>query len=182
MATKRPRWDVLRAWIDEQGWRRGAELGVFNGQTFLALLRDCPALELVGIDRWTTEEQYHWRGPGNPYTEQDVRDAEERVRRGAAPYGRRARLLKMDTASAAQEFPDGFFDFIFLDADHTYAGVSRDLQAWRAKVRAGGALTGHDAHAVDFPGVGEALTAWLPGWTWQPDDDVWRWDVPEAKG
>jgi len=43
-----------------------------------------------------------------------------------------------------KEFPDEFFDFIFIDADHTYEGISRDLVDWYPKVKIGGVFCGHD--------------------------------------
>jgi SAM-dependent methyltransferase len=42
------------------------------------------------------------------------------------------------------QFPDDSLDFIYIDADHSYAGVTADLaQAWRL-VRPGGFICGHD--------------------------------------
>ena len=41
-------------------------------------------------------------------------------------------------------YPDESLDFVFLDADHAYESVSRDIDAWRPKVKRGGLLAGHD--------------------------------------
>ena len=35
---------------------------------------------------------------------------------------------------------DGFFSVVFVDADHRYDGVVRDLSAWAPKVRPGGLM------------------------------------------
>ena len=45
------------------------------------------------------------------------------------------------------------FDFVFIDGDHRYESVRRDIQAWLPKVRPGGIMGGHDCeyHFLDIP-------------------------------
>ena len=54
------------------------------------------------------------------------------------------KLLVSDTQSAAARFDDGSIDWIFIDADHSYQSVARDIETWAAKLRPGGILSGHD--------------------------------------
>jgi SAM-dependent methyltransferase len=54
------------------------------------------------------------------------------------------RTLIMSSDEAAGLMRDATFDFVFIDADHSYAATRRDLQAWRPKVKPGGYLGGHD--------------------------------------
>jgi predicted O-methyltransferase YrrM len=71
-------------------------------------------------------------------------------------------------------FPDGYFDWIYIDADHSYGGVKRDAWAAAAKVRSGGHLVFNDfAHmdsALGAYGVHRAVVefATANGWkfTW----------------
>lgn len=52
------------------------------------------------------------------------------------------------------EFPDAHFDWIYIDADHSHAGVARDAAAAAAKLRPGGVLVFNDfAHADPFLGA-----------------------------
>lgn len=52
------------------------------------------------------------------------------------------------------EFPDAHFDWIYIDADHSHAGVERDAAAAAPKLRPGGALVFNDfAHADPFLGA-----------------------------
>ncbi|HEY7328110.1 MAG TPA: class I SAM-dependent methyltransferase [Gemmataceae bacterium] len=64
--------------------------------------------------------------------------------------------LKMPSEQAASLFEDGTLDFVFLDADHSYEAVRRDLEAWFPKVKRRGVLGGHDYLHPDFPGVRRA--------------------------
>jgi hypothetical protein len=85
--------------------------------------------------------------------------------------GSRFALLRLHSAVAAQMFADGFFDFIYIDAEHTYGMVSQDIRLWWPKVRPGGILAGHDyttagetsevCRAVDRFVMQEGLTLYL---------------------
>ena len=47
-------------------------------------------------------------------------------------------------ASLLGKYPDGYFDFIYLDALHTHEAVKTEIFTWWKKVRPGGILAGHD--------------------------------------
>ena len=63
---------------------------------------------------------------------------------------------KNDSVSASREFIDGSFDFIYIDADHTYESVKSDIEAWLPKVRKGGIIAGHD-YQPSWKGVIRAI-------------------------
>lgn len=56
-----------------------------------------------------------------------------------------------------QEAPEGFYDLIFIDGDHSYEGVAKDYDHWKKAVKPGGYITFHDA------GAGRIHTSTLPG-------------------
>lgn len=58
-------------------------------------------------------------------------------------YRDRIHLLKKTTTDAATDF-DLPIDILFIDADHTYDGLTADLKNWVPKVRTGGLIAGHD--------------------------------------
>lgn len=49
-----------------------------------------------------------------------------------------------DSATRLAAFPDGHFDWIYIDADHRLEGVRRDIAAARQKVKPGGFLVFND--------------------------------------
>lgn len=65
--------------------------------------------------------------------------------------------LKMPSEKASSLFEDGTLDFVFVDADHGYEAVRRDLHCWFPKVKRRGVLAGHDYVNNDFPGVRRAV-------------------------
>ena len=68
--------------------------------------------------------------------------------------GEFVRPIRDDSATAATRYDDGSLDFVFIDADHTYEAVKRDISAWWPKVKSGGVLAGHD---YDETGVKKAV-------------------------
>lgn len=115
----------------------GVEVGVFRGQFAELLLKLHPRLRLIMVDRWNTTE--HQPRHGRTQDELFV----EAVHRTLFA-GMRGAILRADSLTAAATFDDGSLDFVFIDADHSYAGCAADIAAWAPKVKPGGLLCGHD--------------------------------------
>lgn len=58
-------------------------------------------------------------------------------------------LWKLDSISAALNFPNDSIDFVFIDSDHAYESVKKDIETWYDKVKPGGILGGHDFNNHD---------------------------------
>ena len=57
-----------------------------------------------------------------------------------------------DSLKVAGYIINNTLGFVFLDADHSFEFVSKELEAWWPKVRKGGIFAGHDYDA-SWPGV-----------------------------
>jgi predicted O-methyltransferase YrrM len=53
-------------------------------------------------------------------------------------------LHESDSVEALRTFRDGYFDWIYVDADHSYAGVKRDIDEAKKKVKRDGLLVFND--------------------------------------
>ena len=53
-------------------------------------------------------------------------------------------FIRMESVKAAKLFGDEYFDYIYIDGDHTLEGAAEDLEAWWPKVKSGGYFAGHD--------------------------------------
>jgi predicted O-methyltransferase YrrM len=62
----------------------------------------------------------------------------------------RVRTLFMDSIEASKIVKDHELDLCYIDADHSYAAVTADLEAWWPKVKPGGVMCGHDYNPVQF--------------------------------
>jgi uncharacterized Rossmann fold enzyme len=132
----------------------GAEIGVFVGDMSAALLQR-QDLFLFMVDSW--------EGGGAAYTgdsgdfhaglTQAQQDSFRARAEKQTPEGRR-KVLPMRSIESAKLVTDGSLDFVFIDADHSYAGALADIRAWRKKVKPGGLLCGHDYENTAFPKFG----------------------------
>ncbi len=53
-------------------------------------------------------------------------------------------VLKGDNGILHNQFEDNSLDFVFVDGDHSYEGVMRDLKGWFPKLKTNGIMAGHD--------------------------------------
>lgn len=175
---------------------KGVEVGVHVGQLSAYLLERRNDLTLGMVDNWApAEAQPEYYRATRDYRAFDdaevcaTREAEARAVQ--EQYKDRARIIKADSVEAAHEFLDGSLDFVFIDADHSYEGVRRDIAAWARKVRPGGWLSGHDYYSTwggaDFSGVDRAVDEWAAEFgrlVVTGDNDTWfaQIDAPECTG
>jgi predicted O-methyltransferase YrrM len=68
------------------------------------------------------------------------------------------RLMPTDTMTASSFWTEPI-DYLYVDADHSYASVLADLAAWVPHVRPGGLIVGDDYGNRSFPGVKRAWDA-----------------------
>ena len=53
--------------------------------------------------------------------------------------------MVMDSETAASICADGILDFVFIDANHIYPSIKKDIEIWLPKLKPDGILCGHDA-------------------------------------
>lgn len=64
---------------------------------------------------------------------------------------------KASSLTASKKFDNHLFDFIYIDADHSYESVKQDLTIWLPKIKPSGWIGGHDYNNNNFPGVKQAI-------------------------
>ena len=82
------------------------------------------------------------------------------------------RLHEKDSAAALASFPDEYFDWIYIDGDHSYPGVKRDIEEAKRAVKTDGLLVFNDyiiysyVHLVRF-GVVDAVNELCVAEDWE---------------
>lgn len=66
-----------------------------------------------------------------------------------------------------QSFPNGYFDWVYIDADHRYESVAADLMAASDVVHAEGFIAGHDFWENDGVGVVRAVQEFCEETEWR---------------
>ena len=145
---KNRRWDAILSRLKKDEEIKVAEIGVWTGLLSKYLLKYRPLMQLYMIDRWSTytdEEKAGDESGKMTYYDQEVFDnAEKTAMSETEKYKDRRIVIKSDSAKAADQVKDNSLDLVFIDADHSYEGVKKDIQAWLPKVKDNGWIGGHD--------------------------------------
>jgi glycosyltransferase involved in cell wall biosynthesis len=120
---------------------KGVEIGVLRGDYSKIILERWHGGQLYLIDAWRHLDSYvDMNGQDDKYHYDCLIQTCENIK----PWQNRAHIIRMDSAASANMFPDEHFDFVYIDADHSYEGVVRDMKAWWPKVKKGGLFCGDD--------------------------------------
>jgi len=61
---------------------------------------------------------------------------------------------------AVKDYPDNYFNFLYIDASHLYKDVKKDLNDWLPKLKEGGLMCLHDYVNIQNFGVIQAVDEW----------------------
>jgi hypothetical protein len=116
-----------------------AEIGVYKGDFANEILRKGPA-KLHLIDPWKSIGDIPSRWHAAPQADMDYIKSSTVSRFSSNPV---VEISEKFSADAVQDFEDGYFDFIYIDANHSYEHIKRDLNDWWPKVKSGGFVCGN---------------------------------------
>ncbi len=131
---------IMAKYIQESGKNiKFYTVDIFKGSDYSEYL-------INTMGKYTGEEQ--WSEYSNYIREQ-----------GVEPY---IQTLKMTSVEASELFEDKSIDFVFIDGDHNYEAIKKDIESWLPKIKTGGVMAGHDynAHTV-YRAVNEAFPSEL---------------------
>lgn len=137
----------LARYFAKLGFKKGAEVGVFEGHYSKVLLDNIPKLNLLCVDSWSTDTGWGFR---------KNLDAYPKAIDTMCTY-HSATPLKGASVDVAQLIVDESLDFVYIDADRSSEAVKADINAWAPKVRKGGIVAGHDYFIARTLGVIEAV-------------------------
>ena len=124
--------------LNENGlFGNGIEIGVAEGNYSEKLLKTSNLSKLYLLDTWevnTTDMN------GDPYGDIRYKGVVKKMRE----YGDRVEVIRGNSLIEFGRFPDSYFDFIYLDANHEYEYIKQDLNNWYPKCKVGGVFSGHD--------------------------------------
>lgn len=135
-----------------------AEIGVQRGDNALTLVSALQLEQLYLIDIW---QEYRIAGQ---YGKNDSNaNFEIYFPTVVERFGNRSdvTILKLSSLEASHKFSEGYFDFVYIDACHSYGSVKEDILVWFSKVKQGGVLGGHDYSSKIYPGLAQAIDEWV---------------------
>ncbi|MEM1075090.1 MAG: glycosyltransferase family 2 protein [Pseudomonadota bacterium] len=124
---------------------RGAEIGVWNGGFSEFILKVTRPKELTLIDPWdllsdqSEDERTHKKHA-------DANFMEDMFLNVTKLYGQmeNVKIVKGFSADVLSDFPDNYFDWVYIDGNHQYDFVKKDVEIAFRKVRSGGTIAGDD--------------------------------------
>ena len=141
-----PKLDLL-ALLPKRGI--GAEVGVHLGDFSKSLLHWSRPRKLFLIDPWRFEAGDDYKnswygGPG--HTAQELEDRYQSVHKRFSRYVNSGRviILRQTSEAGLGTLEDASLDYVYIDGNHNYEFVKRDLELSLQKVRSGGYITGDD--------------------------------------
>lgn len=129
---------------------RGAEIGVHLGDFSAEILRVVRPVELHLIDPWEHQKSDEYK---NAWYGGQVRDGQREMdRRFQSVKSRFSKEIEDGVVKVHRgysdemlgAFEDSYFDWIYIDGNHLYEFVQKDLDIGFSKVRSGGLVTGDD--------------------------------------
>lgn len=122
----------------------GAEVGVAYGDFTAEILRRAEPACLHLVDVWSGERYASGLDKVMSLCQQQLETGSVRIHRGLS-------------VEILPSFEDAYFDWIYIDTDHSYDTTLRELQLAAPKTKFDGRLMGHDFC------VGNIITPWLYG-------------------
>jgi len=165
----------LKVMVPRFGYKEpivGVEIGVLGGVGSVSMLQFLPNLTLYSIDPWRHINSI----PGKSFFESELsqHDLDENYETAKArtmEFGKRAIIVRKTSDEAVNDVPPEI-DYVFIDGDHSYDQVLRDLKNYATRVRSGGIVAGHDY--INQMGVAMAVDEYFNDKKVHlGDDDTW---------
>jgi hypothetical protein len=167
--------DIYQQAVDEaQDGATFVEVGTALGRSlaFLvqAIQRSGKKIRVYAVDHWPETLPEGWGWENYPLVKSLCAEGEgpavafrKLMAQHCPGWEEHVALLVGTSEEGARRFADLDVkaDLVFIDADHSYAMVKRDIEVWRPHVKPGAVLAGHD-HAANFPGVVQAVSEAFP--------------------
>lgn len=134
----------------------GVEIGVFKGYFSDCILEIACPEKLYLIDPWIGHI-HSGDKDGNNY--EFILDGDDYFKNVLLPkYELDSRVVMVkNTSGILRTFDDSFFDWAYVDGNHSYLGVTHDLEILRNKVKKNGIIMGHDYKIPRYISVVKAV-------------------------
>jgi len=124
----------------------GAEIGTFRGWNAFNILHYLPIEKLYIIDPYEDCESYKMQTK----PEDNLRACKKHLRK----YRDKVIFVKKLSEDAVEDIPQ--LDFLYIDGNHSYDYVKKDIELYYPKIKKGGYIGGHDFH-ISAVGVVKAV-------------------------
>ena len=127
----------------------GVEIGVQYADNALRMLYNLPIKKLYLVDPYSKYKNYDSSKDGkwvDVFEQGDFDKMYNTAKNKVKHYGDKVEFVVDLSENAADKISDNL-DFVYIDGNHKYEYVLKDLELYYPKVKKGGVIGGHDWHA-----------------------------------
>ncbi len=138
-----------------------AEIGTFEGGNAEYILKNLNIRGLYLIDPWESYDRYN---------QVKLNKAYKKTLKRMKKFKSKVVILKKFSSDALSDIKE-LLDFVYIDGNHDYKFVKKDMENYYKKLKKGGVLAGHDIY---LSGVSKALCEFVNEKKLQPH--IWSMD------
>jgi hypothetical protein len=133
----------------------GCELGVFEGEFSEILLSENKFFKLYLVDLFDGMVESGDKSGNNIKYKKSIDLLDTVINKFSNKEC--VEIVKKDSVSFLESFPDNYFDFIYIDTSHQYEHTKKELNTSLRKIKKAGIIAGHDYNKYRFEGVVRAV-------------------------
>ena len=122
----------------------GCEIGVYQGENAEWMLKTLPIKKLYLIDPYLAYDTYaeSLKHEGKDYD--SLSDAEKEMRERIRKFGSKVEIIKdkAEKKRVVDKLP--LLDFVYIDGNHQYEFVKKDIEIYYNRIKDGGVIGGDD--------------------------------------
>lgn len=118
----------------------GVEVGVYEGDNALSLLKRSSIKKLYLVDPY---ESYTSLFYPKGFSGERLEVIEATAKAKLFPFDNKVIWIKETSDKALSKIPKNL-DFVYIDGNHSYKYVKKDIENYYSKLKEGGVLSGHD--------------------------------------
>lgn len=156
-------YDVIPTIINNFNLKIIAEVGVAFGGHLEKILSTTNIEQAYAIDPYilfdSSTDSFAYQGAN--YNQQDYDELFLFTKERLENINKKITFFRDTSINASIKIKDDYLDIVFIDAEHTFDALKKDLKIWESKVKTGGIISGHDYNHGNFPDVKKVIDAWV---------------------
>lgn len=127
----------------------GVEIGVRKGNNAKSILKELNILKLYLVDIWNDYNEFGIKNSTNKYYKIVLKRFEK---------DKRVEIIRGFSEIVVKNIENNSLDFIYIDGNHEYEYVYKDIDLWFEKLKDFGIIAGHDI--LNIKDVFKAVRDW----------------------
>lgn len=137
----------------------GVEIGVYKGDNAFFILTKLSIKKLFLIDPYLEYQEYKGNVGWAKVNQSDFNKHFMQTKEELKQFEDKITFIRKKSEDAAESVPDDL-DFVYIDGNHDYEFVKRDIELYYPKLKHGGVLGGDNFDPI-FPGVARAVLEFI---------------------